>query len=352
MLNPQELLDAVAEAILVLDSQFNIKLANQMAQRMLGMRTKKVCGCNISEVLELLTIKQRKINLKSIILKPDLETIETAILRTTKRDYYVQIKWNKVNLFDETDYLVTFTDITRTKELEHTKDEFLSVASHELRTPMTIIKGYLWMMGTERHGKLADKHKEYVKKAILSTERMIALINDILNIAKIEQGKVELHLHRVELVELVNELIIDFRLTAAQHDLYLNLETNKDKHFVYVDTQKLREIFVNVLGNAMKFTHKGGITVKLEDQGDFVMVSVVDTGIGIRKSDFNKLFLKFGRLDSSYEKVAESGGTGLGLYIVKSYTENMGGEVEIKSDGRNKGTTFCFTLSKKAPIKG
>src|SRR3989339_201595 len=206
--------------------------------------------------------------------------------------------------------------------LDKTKDDFMSVASHELRTPMTIIKSYLWMLRNGKAGDLNPKQQEYLLKTANSTERMINLINDMLNISRIEQGRMKFTVKRIDICKRV---------------------------MVYTDEDKIKESIINLLGNALKFTKQGGITVSTEEEGNFVKVKVTDTGAGLSTEDQQRLFKKFGRLDNSYQTVAESGGTGLGLFIVKTYIEKMGGEVGVYSAGTNKGSTFWITISKTRP---
>jgi len=242
------------------------------------------------------------------------------------------------------------SDITQIKELEQTKDEFLSVASHELITHIKIIKSYLWMISTERHGKLEPKQKEYIKKAILSTERMIELINDILNVSRIEQNAVNVVINRVDLVDSVTELVSDLKVKADEKGLKLHITNESDKMHAYVDTTKLREILVNLVGNSLKFTDQGEIRIDIRKAGDFIKVSVIDSGRGIKPNELERMFHKFGRLDSSYQTVAETEGTGLGLYIVKLFVDAMGGKVGVFSDGAGKGSTFWFTLARKKEL--
>jgi signal transduction histidine kinase len=267
------------------------------------------------------------------------------------KKHRVSIKTSVVELpGKKEECLITVMDITKIKELEKTKDEFLSVASHELRTPMTIIKSYLWMISTERHGKLEPKQKEYIKKAIISTERMIELINDILNVSRIEQNAVSVIINRVDLVDTINELVSDLKVKADEKGLHMHITNEDDKMFAYVDTSKLREILVNLVGNSIKYTDQGEVRIDIRKAGDYLKVSVIDTGRGIKQDELERMFHKFGRLDSSYQTVAESEGTGLGLYIVKLFVDAMGGKVGAFSDGVGKGSTFWFTLPRRREL--
>lgn len=230
------------------------------------------------------------------------------------------------------------------KVLNKMKDEFLTVASHELRTPMTIVKSYLWMLDKNKAGKLNKKQNGYLQKALSGTQRMIALINDMLDISKFEQHKVKFKLTQVDLPEVIREVIITFEIKLKEKRIRLDFSDSYKDYLVDADEQKLKEILTNLIDNAIKFTDKGGIVIGIEGLKDEIKVWLTDTGSGVDKNDLVRLFHKFGRIDNSYTIASETGGTGLGLYIVKLYVEGMGGKVGALSDGIGKGSTFWFTL--------
>lgn len=284
--------------------------------------------------------------------KKDLSDFEKEMIMRFSEGVGVAIENSKLY----TDLKDTTEDLHKAyknlKELDRLKDEFLSVTSHELRTPMTIIKSYLWMLKSQKSGGLKPKQEDYIDKALNSTERMLALINDMLNISRVEQGRAGFNIKKIELVELLQDTLNEFKPKAQQKGVDLNVCCKDEKHHIYADDTKLREIVLNLVSNALKFTLKGSINIELEDMKSHMKVKVIDTGAGIVKDDLKRLFHKFGRLDNSYQTVAESGGTGLGLYIVKLYVEGMGGMVGAESEGINKGSTFWFTLPKnKIKIK-
>lgn len=229
--------------------------------------------------------------------------------------------------------------------LDKQKDEFLSVASHELRTPMTIIKSYLWMLSQGKGGSLTNKQHEYINKAMNGTERMLNLINDMLHISRYEQGRMQFTVKLLDTKKISHEILNDFIIKAKEQNIYFKTEIADDVKAIYSDKAKFDEILMNLIGNALKFTSEGGITVKAYNLNHkFVKFEVIDTGKGISLDDQKRLFHKFGRLDNSYQTVAESGGTGLGLYISKKLVETLGGEIGLHSEGIGKGTVFWFTL--------
>ena len=334
-----QLIDAIPESIISLDKSYKVTLVNKSALELFNLKEKEILDSDAHYLLELYDKEGIPINPEKYCFKKGKtkNSLEDSVLLTKGKKHRVSIRTSIIVLPGEIEEcIVTITDITKIKELEQTKDEFLSVASHELRTPMTIIKSYLWMISTERHGKLEPKQKDYIKKAILSTERMIELINDILNVSRIEQNAVNVVINRVDLVDSVTELVSDLKVKADEKGIKLHITSESEKMFAYVDTTKLREILVNLVGNSLKFTDQGEIRIDIRKSGDYMKVSVIDTGRGIKSSELERMFHKFGRLDSSYQTVAESEGTGLGLYIVKLFVDAMGGKVGVFSDGAGK----------------
>lgn len=350
----EQLLYNVSEAVFSLEPTFKITMFNRFAENMLGIAAKEAIGKSIDELLKLSTEKGDPIDLKTHCFTEKTTILDSLLLTTATSQYYVNLKTSTIELSPEKkECLVTMTNITKEKMLERTKNDFVSVTSHELRTPMTIIKSYIWMLESQKGGPINAKQKEYLDKAAKGADRMLALINDTLSISRIEQGRIEFKIEKVDMPALITEMETEFKLKTDEKHISLKVEVGSDVNFVYADPNKLREIITNLVGNSVKFTFSGGITVRCELlPNNFVKTSVIDTGKGVRAEDLDKLFHKFGRLDNSYTTVAEAGGTGLGLYIVKSMVEAMGGESGASSEGIGKGSTFWFTLpTVEIPIK-
>lgn len=229
-------------------------------------------------------------------------------------------------------------------ELDKLKDDFVSVASHELRTPMTAIRSYAWMALHRSDIPLSQKMEKYLSRVMVSTERLINLVNDMLNISRIESGRVEISPKAFDITELSEEVLTEVSAKALEKKLNLHLLRSKVPE-VFADPDKVHQVLLNLLGNALKFTPENGqISLSYLSDGKVVEVSVKDSGVGISKEDQSRLFQKFGRLDNSYVAAATSGGTGLGLFICKSLVEIMKGKIWAESEGLGKGTTFKFTL--------
>jgi len=227
--------------------------------------------------------------------------------------------------------------------LDKLKDEFVSVTSHELRTPMTAIKSYTWMVLNEKAGPIEPKVRDYLGKVYESTERLLHLVNEMLDISRIEGGRVQLNMAPVQLVDLAHKVESDFHARAIEQQLSLLIESEANVPAVNVDEEKIHQVLENLVGNAFKFTSPGGkVTMHISQVGDTVQVDVVDTGKGIKAEDIGKLFTKFGRIEGSL-MVASGNSTGLGLYISKQYVEMHKGKIWIISKV-DQGTTVSFSF--------
>lgn len=271
-------------------------------------------------------------------------------LKKENSSYKLQLK----DLLSEKDYLrgQLFEEEKKIKQLrendqhvDQIKDDFVSIASHELRTPMAAIRSYAWMALHKSDIHLSEKVEKYLVRILISTERLINLVNDLLNLSRVESGKIDINLEELDLIPIIKDAI---------DEVYYSKSTSKDIKFIILeqplpkvmaDPERLREVLLNLIGNSVKFTPKGGtITVGFFTDGKGVEISIKDTGLGISQDDLGRLFQKFAKLDSSYVSMATSGGTGLGLYISKSLVELMHGKIWANSEGINKGTTFTFSL--------
>lgn len=343
----EQLIDSVSEGVFAVDENFNLTLLNNTLENMLGVQSDDVVGKPANEIIHLATEDNNPIKVENYCFTAtNTNHLDTVVFKGNKKSYYVNIKSNIVSpTKDKQECLVTIVDITKEIELDKSKDEFISITSHELRTPMTIIKSYLWMLENGKGGDLNDKQEHYIKKAISGTERMLALINDMLNVSRIEQGRVDLKIEKQDLLTEIKSIEEDLKFKAESQGLEFKTNYDEDIQFAYFDKNKLDEILTNLIGNSLKFTKEGNITLAVvKENEDFAKITITDTGKGIAEENISKLFQKFGRLENSYQKVAEAGGTGLGLYIVKQYIEHMGGEIGVFSEGEGKGSTFWFTL--------
>lgn len=230
------------------------------------------------------------------------------------------------------------------KQLDKLKDEFVSLASHELRTPMTAIKSYIWML-IENKMVQDPKGSEYLHHAYESADRLITLVNDMLNVSRIESGRMVLTKEPVSLSRLIADVVSEIKPVSDKQHITINQNISETIPDISADKNKLKEVLINLLGNSLKFTpENGSITITLSHEGNSAFVRIVDTGKGIEAEDLPKLFTKFGMIEKNYDNPQTQQGTGLGLYICKAIIELHGGAISVSSGGRDLGSTFSFTI--------
>jgi signal transduction histidine kinase len=262
----------------------------------------------------------------------------------------------------------------------HTKSEFLANMSHELRTPLNHIIGFTELAVDKNLGDLNDIQEEYLNDVLSSSKHLLSLINDILDLSKVEAGKLELEPSNCSLKMLLENSLIMIKEKALKRGIQLSIDMNGIPETITGDERKLKQIIYNLLSNAVKFTPEGGRiclmskkvtgdelqmknlkspetnnlsepggdpvfdemkTGKLET-GDFIEISVTDTGIGLKRKDLERIFNPFEQVENSATRRYQ--GTGLGLSLTKQLVELHGGRIWVESDGEKKGSTFLFTI--------
>lgn len=234
-------------------------------------------------------------------------------------------------------------------QLDNMKDEFISMASHELNTPLAAIEGYLSMILDEGMGKVDEKSRIYLQRAYESSKRLAELVLDLLNVSRIEQGRLKMNYKLANMKDMAQSVIHELQIKADAKKLYLKIDAPADLPTLWCDPDRIREVIVNLIGNALKFTEKGGITVKISKIGQAIRTEVIDTGRGIAKEDLTKLFRKFSQVK---REIDQQQGTGLGLYISHNFVELHKGRLFVESEV-GKGTKFIFDLPilDKAPVE-
>ncbi len=232
----------------------------------------------------------------------------------------------------------------RLVELDQTKDDFISMASHQLRTPLTTIKGYLSMVLEGDVGKISGKQSELLGKAFISSQQMVYLIADLLNVSRLRTGKFVIEAKETNLTEVINGEIDQLIETAKAKNLKIDFVCPKDFPTLMLDEVKIRQVIMNFVDNAIYYTPAGGhIAVALADKGKTVEFTVTDNGIGVPKAEQHHLFTKFYRAGNA--KKARPDGTGLGLFMAKKVVIAQSGSI-IFSSQENKGSIFGFSFSK------
>ena len=249
--------------------------------------------------------------------------------------------------------IITFRDITKELEEEGEQTEFISTASHEMRTPVATIDGYLSLCLNPQTATLDERARGYLTAAQAASKHLGKLFQDLLDVTKLDDGKIRPNFEPVEMVGLVRQISNDYIQQANDAKLKFSFGSNNDLSFgdgrtvqqvaySFIDVNFLREILDNLIGNALKYTPEGGsIYVNVRGDGDRVLINVTDTGIGISADDLSHIFQKFYRADNSDTRMI--GGSGLGLYLVKQRAEAMGGKVWAES-AFGEGSTFYVSL--------
>lgn len=233
------------------------------------------------------------------------------------------------------------------KEISRAKDEFIRVTSHEIRTPLDAMRGNIYMVLKGETGEVSPKTKEYLSDVLLGADRLLRIVNDTLDIARIETGHMKFDLKNINLTELLSAFAKEYESFVQGKNVTLSLNIEANLPLAYSDNVKVLQILANLVGNALKFTPAGGtIAVHAAVSEDTVAVSIKDSGIGIATEDMQKLFKRFPEIDSSAAGAVK--GTGIGLFLSKQLADKLGGTIMAESEGKGKGSTFTFWL----PVAG
>jgi len=232
------------------------------------------------------------------------------------------------------------------KELLEVKNEFLHITSHQLRTPLTAIRGMIAMWHDGDFDDLPKKEKRrMIKRILISTERLNNITNDMLDALELEGGFLKFQFKPVSVVKIIKETINTLKPNFEEKNIYIKLETDLKASNVEVEPNYIRQVFMNTIDNACKYTKKGGISVGIKKDGKYIKVIIKDTGVGISKTDRRKIFEKFTRGRNAINENAS--GSGLGLFIARKIVNAHGGKIEIESKGTGKGTTVKIYLKIK-----
>jgi signal transduction histidine kinase/CheY-like chemotaxis protein len=245
----------------------------------------------------------------------------------------------------EGDYIgrvLAMHDVTREREIDQMKNEFVSTVSHELRTPLTSIKGYVDLILDGDAGEINEIQEEFLGIVKENSDRLVDMINDMLDISRIESGRIRLKVEPVNLADSIEGAVDSFRAVLNQTGRAIKTRVPENLPLVAVDRDRVGQVLINLISNALKYSPAGGdVTISAKHTDGLVQVSVADKGMGISREDQKKLFTKFYRVDSAMTR--EIGGTGLGLSITKSIIELLGGTVSVRSK-LGEGSTFTFTV--------
>lgn len=356
----ETIIESIADGVVVLDNEKKISLINPSASKMTGWPVEEALGIDVYLVFKLTSETDKPIPVEKEPFNNSLElkerTEQTAIL-TDKMGGKVVISLvvSPVIIDGESVGVVgVFRDVSAQKAAEKARADFISTASHEMRTPVAAIEGYLSLAMNEKVSNIDDRAREYLEKAHTSTQQLGRLFQDLLTSSRAEDGRLVNHPEVVEMSAFIGQLAEGFQLAAEKKGLLVDFSIAPDGgdslitgkvvkplYYVLVDPERMREVVTNIYDNAVKYTASGKISLGINGDKDFVHVFIKDTGVGIPADDIPHLFQKFYRVDNS--AVRTIGGTGLGLYICKKILELYHGKIWVESE-LNKGSTFHIDL--------
>jgi len=337
------ILNSTVESILAVDKQGTIILANKAAGELTQTPIHDIVGKNMSEVFrwrqdaEPFTIDYLQSGAK---VYTDLQYVNPIGITHYVKLIVAEIKERQGKQTAQT--IVTIHDETKGRELEAMKVDFVSMAAHELRTPLAAIRGYLELITFKAGNSLSPEADAYIHQALKSSTELGGLINNLLDVTRIERRTLTFNLEKIDLAAELKQSLEESAFTAKDKAISLNYSGLRVPSFVIADEIALHEVINNLIGNAIKYTDPGGkIDMLLERDGDDYKVSITDTGIGIPPEAQPNLFTKFYRVHGGLN--SGSTGTGLGLFIAKSIIERHGGTISVVSK-EGVGSTFIFTI--------
>lgn len=329
------LLNGMVEGVLVTDEEGRISVVNPALEAMLDLASPYV-GRKILECCRNASLHE---SIESVLAGSPEEEREIVIHRGLEERFFV-VHTAPLRRDRQEGSVSVFYDVTKIRQLENMRKEFVANVSHELKTPLTSILGYA---ETLRRGALSDPEAagRFVEKIESNAGQLKNLVEDLLKISEIESGRMEIVKVPVRLEELVTSVAADFEEAVRKKRIHLSVQIPKTLE-VTADTSALRQVLGNLIDNAIKYTGEGGrIEVSAVREGTACRVTVADTGIGISEKDLPHVFERFYRADKARSR--EMGGTGLGLAIMKHLVQAHGGEAGVKSEV-GKGTEFWFTV--------
>lgn len=342
-------IDSLSLGFLLVDESGDIIVSNDALTRMFGLEAGKPSLNRLADKLigfDLVAINQQVITTAQAYNNKEVSA-DTKVLHIIITPVITRVDGDKKVIGT----VALIEDVSEAIVLERSRDEFFSIASHELRTPLTSIRGNAKMIMDFYAEALKDEGlKEMVGDIHDSSVRLIGIVNDFLDLSRIEQGKITIESSEFAIEEVVESVAYEMKASLQEKKLYLKVDHTLDTlPRVFGDKNRVKQVVYNLIGNSVKFTDKGGITLKAVVAGNAVKVTVADTGRGITKASQKLLFHKFQQAGDSLLTRDTARGTGLGLYISRLLVQAMGGTVELEKSAEGKGSTFSFTLPIATP---
>ncbi len=366
------IINNIEDGVVLLDNSGTIQSFNPGASNITGWKVEDAIGINFAQVMKLVDAKGEKISEDD---NPFLQVYKSAqvvhdykaiLMNRSQAQVPVGLSINP--LLDDAKQvnaaIAVFRNVSSQRAEEKQRADFISTASHEMRTPVAAIEGYLSLALNDKVATIDDKARDYLEKAHSSTQHLGQLFQDLLTSAKAEDGRLTSHPTVVELGGLLEQLTNDLRFTAEKKSLFVEFKVGasntinaradgaekiiKPLYYVYADNDRLREVISNLFENAVKYTDEGKITIGITGDTQVVQCSVKDTGPGIPSEDLSHLFQKFYRVDNSATRTI--GGTGLGLFICRKIVELYNGRIWAESEV-GSGSSFYINFPRLSTEK-
>lgn len=356
----------IEDGVVLIDQVGNIQLMNPAAGQLTGWSPDDAGGVHFSQVIKLVTERGEAYDesdhpfTKSLHADKAIRDNVAELVSRSKKQFPIALSVTPLQNAEHETYAAVgvFRDVTQERQEEKRRNEFISTASHEMRTPVAAIEGYLSLAMNDKVSTIDARARGYLEKAHASTKHLGQLFQDLLNSAKAEDGRLESHPNIIEMGEFLEQLAGDLRFVAEKKGLGTDFTVGsgsssaidateggqkviKPLYYVHADPDRLREVVTNIFDNAVKYTESGRVSLGLTGNEQVVQFYIKDTGHGIPPDDIPHLFQKFYRVDNSATRTI--GGTGLGLYICRKIIELYHGRVWVES-AVGQGSTFYINL--------
>ncbi|MFH1838139.1 MAG: ATP-binding protein [Candidatus Kuenenbacteria bacterium] len=339
----EAVINSLTDGLIMINQEQKIILINSKVENILNIKKEKLIGKTLFELINFSQIKE----LYEILTKTEghckEEQCELIFKEPMEKIFEMQTTSVITQSQENIGTLIILHDVTREKLINKMKSEFITIAAHQLRTPLTGIKWSLEMIINEEEGKITNKQKKLLVNTYQSNERMIKLVNGLLVVSHLEEGHYIYKLSEIQIENLIQEIIKNFEIQIKSKNIkcvFNKLEKNLPK--IKIDAERIKMVLENLIDNAIKYTpQKGKIIISLKENSKEIEILIKDTGIGISKENQERLFTKFFR--SAEALKIETSGSGLGLFIAKNIIEAHKGKIWVESEEKN-GSTFYFTL--------
>jgi PAS domain S-box-containing protein len=355
-LKAQVLMSSIGEGVVVVDGTRRINLFNKAATQLTGWDEQSANGIDYNLVLKLHSTDDKELTIENDpftqAMTSNQSLVRDDVVMTTRAGRKIQLNLSVSPIADGSGQITgaigLFRDISREKAVERQKEEFVSTASHEMRTPVAAIEGYISLAMNANVASIDDRAMKYLTKAHETIQHLGELFRDLLSVTKAEEGKLIGRIEPVDVGKLLQGAVDDMQFTAQKKNLTLVLQLASSSgkqispiYYVGASGERLREVVMNLIDNSIKFTNEGGIRLALVGDDKNVEITVADTGVGIAAEDIPHLFQKFYRIDNSATRTI--GGTGLGLYLCRTLVELFNGRIWVEG-APGKGSTFHISL--------